>query len=154
MTTQVRKLLFLKSTGVLIGEITEDTDISVMDFSQFYVKDVTFNIANEEYWYGDYSTGEVRSRNDKAVVIESVVKYSTNTKIISKYPIHNQIDIIIDMLAKSNLEKTPEFLELKTYLDVEIQKHKDKLQAFASNTDAYVFLSAEEEQQENAKKII
>jgi hypothetical protein len=154
MTTQVRKLLFLKSTGVLIGEITEDTDISVMDFSQFYVKDVTFNIANEEYWYGDYSTGEVRSRNDKAVVIESVVKYSTNTKIISKYPIHNQIDIIIDMLAKSNLEKTPEFLELKTYLDVEIQKHKDKLQAFASNSEAYVFLSAEEEQQENAKKII
>jgi hypothetical protein len=154
MTTQVRKLLFLKSTGVLIGEITEDTDVSVMDFSQFYVKDVTFNIANEEYWYGDYSTGEVRSRNDKAVVIESVVKYSTNTKIISKYPIHNQIDIIIDMLAKSNLEKTPEFLELKTYLDVEIQKHKDKLQAFASNSEAYVFLSAEEEQQENAKKII
>lgn len=84
MTTQVRKLLFLKSTGVLIGEITEDTDVSVMDLSQFYVKDVTFNIANEEYWYGDYSTGEVRSRNDKAVVIESVVKYSTNTKIISK----------------------------------------------------------------------
>jgi hypothetical protein len=154
MTTQVRKLLFLKSTGVLIGEITEDTDVSVMDLSQFYVKDVTFDIANEEYWYGDYSTGEVRSRNDKAVVIESVVKYSTNTKIISKYPIHNQIDIIIDMLAKSNLEKTPEFLELKTYLDVEIQKHKDKLQAFASNSDASVLLSAEDEQQENAKKII
>jgi hypothetical protein len=58
------------------------------------------------------------------------------------------------MLAKSNLEKTPEFLELKTYLDVEIQKHKDKLQAFASNSEAYVFLSAEEERQENAKKII
>jgi hypothetical protein len=154
MTTQVRKLLFLKSTGVLIGEITKDTDVSVMDLSQFYVKDVTFNIANEEYWYGDYATGEVRSRNDKAVVIESVVKYSTNTKIISKYPIHNQIDIIIDMLAKSNLEKTPEFLELKTYLDVEIQKHKDKIQAFASNSEAYVFLSAKEEQQENAKKII
>lgn len=154
MTTQVRKLLFLKSTGVLIGEITEDTDVSVMDLSQFQVKEVTFNMANEEYWYGDYTTGKVRSRNDKAVVIESVVKYSTNTKIISKYPIHNQIDIIIDMLAKSNLEKTPEFLELKTYLDAEIQKHKDKIQAFASNSDAYVFLSAEEEQQENAKKII
>lgn len=154
MTTQVRKLLFLKSTGVLIGEITEDTDVSVMDLRQFYVKDVTFDISNEEYWYGDYATGEVRSRNDKAVVIESVVKYSTNTKIISKYPIHNQIDIIIDMLAKSNIEKTPEFLELKTYLDTEIQKHKDKIQAFASNSDAYVFLSTEEEQQENAKKII
>jgi 3-methyladenine DNA glycosylase Tag len=58
------------------------------------------------------------------------------------------------MLSKSNLEKTPEFLELKTYLDAEIQKHKDKIQAFASNSDAYVFLSTEEEQQENAKKII
>jgi len=154
MTTQVRKLLFLKSTGVLIGEITEETDVSVMDLSQFHVKDVTFDMAKEEYWFGDYASGEVRSRNDKAVIAESVVKYSTNVKIISKYPIHSQIDIIIDMLAKSNLEKTPEFLELKEYLDTEIQKHRDKIQAFASNTDAYVFISAEEEQQENAKKII
>jgi len=154
MTTQVRKLLFLKSTGVLIGEITEDTDTSVMDLSQFYVKDVEFDVANEEYWYGDYHSGKVRSRNDKAVISESMVRYSTNVKIISKYPIHSQIDIIIDMLAKSNLEKTPEFLELKQYLDAEIHKHNEKVKAFSSNPEAYVWISSEEEQQENAKKII
>jgi hypothetical protein len=154
MTKKIRKLLFLKSTGVLIGEITADTDTSILDLTQFLVKEVEIAEDNEEYWYGDYATGEVRSRNDKCVITESVVKYSTNTKIISKYPIHNQIDIIIDMLNSSNLEKTPEFLELKTYLDAEIQMHKDKIQAYSGNPEAYVWISAEEEQQENAKKII
>jgi hypothetical protein len=58
------------------------------------------------------------------------------------------------MLNSSNLEKTPEFLELKAYLDAEIQMHKDKIQAYSGNPEAYVWISAEEEQQENAKKII
>ena len=154
MTKKIRKLLFLKSSGVLIGEITADTDTSILDLTQFLVKEVEIAEDNEEYWHGDYATGEVRSRNDKCVITESALKYSTNTKIISKYPIHNQIDIIIDMLNSSNLEKTPEFIQLKTYLEAEIQMHKDKIQVYSSNPEAYVWISAEEEQQENAKKII
>lgn len=154
MTTKIRKLLFLKSTGVLIGEITEDTDSAVLDLTQFFVKDVSIADDNEEYWCGDYATGEVKSRNDKCVISESEIKYSTNTKIISTYPVHSQINIILDMLAKSNIEKTAEFVELKAYLDAEVQMHQDKIQAYSSNPDAYVFISAEEEQQENAKKII
>jgi hypothetical protein len=154
MTTKNRKLLFLKSTGVLIGEITDETDISILDLTQFLVKEVEIDENKEEYWYGDYATGEVRSTIDKCVVTEAEIKYSTNVNIISKYPIHNQIDIIIDMLANSNIEKTPEFLELKTYLDTEIQKHRDKVNAFSSNSDAYVWISTEEENKENSKKII
>ena len=152
--TKIRKLLFLKSTGVLIGEITADTNTSVLDLTQFLVKEVELAEDNEEYWYGDYATGEVRSRNDRCVITESAVKYSTNTKIISKYPIHNQIDIIIDMLNNSNLEKTPEFIQLKTYLEAEIQMHRDKIQVYSNNPEAYVWISSEAEQQENAKKII
>jgi len=154
MKTNNRKLLFLKSTGVLIGEITDETDTSILDLTQFLVKEVEIDESKEEYWCGDYATGEVRSRSDKCVVTESEIKYATNLSIISKYPIHNQINIIIDMLANINVEKTPEFIELKTYLDAEIQKHKDKVQAFSSNSDAYIWISAEEENKENSKKII
>lgn len=154
MTKKIRKLLFLKSTGVLIGEITVDTDTSILDLTQFLVKEVAISEENEEYWYGDYISGEIKSRIDKCVITESAIKYSTNTKIISKYPIHNQIDIIIDMLANSDLEKTPEFSQLKTYLETEIQMHKDKIQVYSDNPEAYVWISAEAEQQENAKKII
>jgi hypothetical protein len=154
MSDNIRRLLFLKSSGVLIGEITEETDHSVLDLSQFYVKEIAFDEVKQEYWYGDYHTGEVRSRIDKPLIHESIVKYSTNVKILQKYPIHNQIDIIIDMLAKSNIEKTPEFVELKKYLDEQIEKHHEKVQTFSSNTDAYVWISSQQEEDEYTKKAI
>jgi hypothetical protein len=154
MTSKTRKLLFLKSTGVLIGEITPETNQSVMDLSQFLIKDIMFDESKQEYWYGDYYSGEVRSRLDKPVIHESMVKYSTNSKILQKYPIHNQIDIIIDMLAKSSIEKTPEFIELKNYIDEQVAKHHEKVQTFSTNSDAYVWISSKDEEEEYSKKAI
>jgi hypothetical protein len=154
MTSKIRTLLFLKSTGVLIGELTAETDKSVLDLSQFFVKDVSFDESKQEYWYGDYHTGEVRSRLDKPIIHESMIKYSTNSKILQKYPIHNQIDIIIDMLAKSNIEKTPEFTELKNFINDEVNKHHEKVQTFSSNPDAYVWISTKHEEDEFAKKTV
>lgn len=150
MAKENRTLLFLKSTGVLIGEITPDTDRTVLDLSQFNVRTVSIDEDVSEYWHGDFENGSVKSRLDKPVIVESMVKYSTNTKILTTYPIHNQINIIIDMLKMSNIEKTPEFIEMVNYLDTEVQKHKTKVANYANNPDAYVWVSSDDE--ENAHK--
>lgn len=152
MTIQNRKLIFLKSTGILIGEITEETDESLLDLTQFNVREVQLNEELSEYWHGDYETGTVKSRLDKPVMVESVVKYSTNTKILTTYPIHNQVNIIIDMLKQSGIPQTADFTNMVAYLDAEIQKHKDKIASYSSNSDAYVWVSSAEEEAEYKRK--
>jgi hypothetical protein len=147
MTTVSRELLFLKSNGVLIGELTDQVDRSKLDLTQFLTKIVEFDDEAGDYWYGDYTTGEVRSRLDKPVITESYVRYNTNLTILERYPIHKQLSIIIDLLAQSDIEKTEDFNQLKEFLDIERQKHSDQISAYASNSEAYTWISWDEEQQ-------
>lgn len=154
MAKKLRTLLFLKSTGVLIGEITPDTDDQVMDLTNFYVRDVQIDEEAGEYWFGDYSTGGVQSRMDKPVVTESALKYASNVKVLSEYPVHKQLNILIDMLDKSNVEKTPEFVAMKAFLDQVRDFHQQKKAAYSSNDNAYVWISLEDERAEAAKKNI
>lgn len=153
MAKQLRKLLFLKSTGVLIGEINHETDHSVMDFSKLYIKDVELDEEAGDYWFGDYATGRVESKLDKPVVTESAVKYATNLRILTEYPIHKQLNILIDMLDKSSLEKTPEFVAMKSYLEQMRTQHQEKCAAFSSDQNAYVWISESQEHTEFAKKV-
>lgn len=154
MTKQSRTLLFLKSTGALIGEITADTAQEALDLTQFHVK--TINIADDgsEFWQGDYYTGSVVSRNDRPIVAESVLKYNTNVKILTEYPVHTQVNIIIDMLKNSGLPKTAEFEELCSYLDTVRDEHRQKVAKYSSNPEAYVWYSYEQELADLKKKII
>ena len=81
-----------------------------------------------------------------------MIKYSTNTKILTTYPIHNQVNIIIDMLKQSGIPQTADFTNMVAYLDAEIQKHKDKIASYSSNSDAYVWVSSAEEEAEYKRK--
>jgi hypothetical protein len=152
MATITKELLFLKSNGVLIGEITDELDKSRLDLSQFLTKIVNFNEDTGDYWHGDFHSGEVRSRSDKPVITESYVKYSTNLSMLQSYPIHKQLSIIVDMLAQSTIEKTPEFNQLKEFLDIERQKHNDQITAYAANPAAYTWVSEDQEQEIVSKK--
>lgn len=154
MAKENRKLLFVKNTGVLIGEITDEMDLSVMNLDSFRVKDVEIDVSAGEYWFGDYATGRVMSSNDKPLVTESELRYNTNLKILTAFPIHTQLSIVIDMLDKIATEKTPEFVELKAFLDKERALHKEKVQTYANNPEAYVWLSQEAENAQNAKKTV
>lgn len=146
MAKQTRELLFLKTSGVLIGEIGSDTDKSALDFTKFEVKTVEIDSEIGEYWYGDFSTGEVRSKSEKPVITESYLKYNTNVSILEQYSIHKQINIIIDMLDKSSISKTPEFTAMKEFLDAAKANHNEQIQAYSSNTAAYTWVSEAEEQ--------
>jgi hypothetical protein len=154
MAKETRKLLFLKSTGVLIGEITADTDESVMDFSKFYIKEVGIDSTKQEYWSGDYATGQVLSKLDKPIITESVLNYSTNLKVLETYSIHKQLNILVDMIDKNASEKTPEFVAMRDFLKAARQEHLQKIQAYSSNPEAYIWVSKEQEEAMLSKKVV
>lgn len=153
MAKEIRELIFLKSNGTLIGEVTEDTPKDDSQFNtKFYIKAVEIDEDAGEFWYGGYEDGEIRNRFDKPIISESLVKYGTNQKIIDKYPVHKQINILIGMFrANPSLSVTPEFQELVDFLDAQRAKHQQKIGNY-SNTEVYHWLSSEEEQQEIEKK--
>ena len=154
MAKKIRELLFLKSTGVLIGEITEDVDTSVMDLSQFLTKQVEIDEENGQYWYGDFNTGSVKSRYEKPVISESEVKYYTNLKALEQYPIHKQLNVIIDMLDKSGLPQTDDFMKMKEFLEAIREEHNEKISVYSSNPNIYTWVSASTEYELASKKVI
>jgi hypothetical protein len=154
MAKKTRELLFLKSTGVLIGEITEGVDRSTLDFSQLLVKLVELDQETGEYWHGDYSTGTVKSSQEKPVILESKVKYYSNIKVLEKYPVHKQLNIIIDMLDKSEIAKTVEYEKMREFLQAVRDEHNEKVAVYSSNPDVYTWVSELEEHLEASKKVV
>jgi hypothetical protein len=153
MAKQSRELLFLKSTGVFIGELTSDNDKSKLDLTKFDTKIVELDESLGEYWYGDFASGEIRARTDKPVITESYVRYTTNVTVLDKYPIHSQLNIIIDMLAQSDIPKTEKFTEMKEFLDTIRATHQEQIAAYSTNTNAYTWVSLEEEKNTTSKKL-
>jgi len=154
MAKKIRELLFLKSTGVLIGEITDEVDTSVMDLSQFLTKKIEIDEENGEYWHGDFNTGTIKSRFEKPVISESQVKYFTNLKALEEYPIHKQINVIIDMLDKSGIPQTGEFTRMKEFLEAIREEHNEKVSVYSSNPNIYTWVSASDEREQASKKVI
>ena len=152
MAKQSKELLFLKSTGVLIGEITDDLDKSKLDLSQFETKVVDIDSESGEYWHGDFATGEVKSMAEKLLVVESMMRYNANVAVLDKYPIHTQLNTIIDMLALSDIPKTEKFVELKEYLDLIRAEYQTKVTEFSSKPDTYTWISLDEEKEIQNKK--
>jgi len=135
-----------------MAEITSDTDRTALNLDNFLIKTVELDEDSGDYWYGDYQTGEVRSRSDKPVITESYVKYNTNVMILSEYPIHRQINILIDMLDRSDIAKTAEFSAMKEFLEAAKQNHQEQVRSYSSNTGAFTFVSETEEKETIAKK--
>lgn len=146
MAKETRTLLFLKSTGVLIGELSDKTSTEFMDLSKFDTKSVEIDEGAGDYYYGDYTTGEVRNHYEKPVINESLVKYAANVKILNEYPIHRQINIIVEMLnANESLVKTEKFTEMIAFLNAQRQAYIEKVAGF-SDPNAFHWISEDEEQ--------
>jgi len=146
MAKENRRLLFLKSTGVLIGEITNKTPTNFMDLTQFNILDIEIDEESGEYFHGDYSQWEIRNYNIKPVITESVVKYGANVKILDQYPIHKQLNIIIDVLrANETVIKTDAFNEMINFLDTQRAIYQQKVSSF-QNSEAFHWISEDEEE--------
>ena len=149
-----RQLLFLKSTGALVGELDKSVDSSFISTSEFLIKEVEMEEDGSEFWSGDYSTGEIISLAKRPIVRESELKYGANIKVLTKYPVHAQLNVIMSMLQQSDIPKTPEFLEMVAFIDMVKAELKEKIAVFSSNPDTYYWVSEADEQEETVKRSV
>jgi hypothetical protein len=145
MAVETKKLIFVKSNGVLVAMMDKDQDTSYIDSEKFNIKTVDLDSDNGDYWHGDYDSGSVQSKNDKPVVIESALKFNTNVKILEEYPIHKQLNIIIEMLDASDVPNTPEFTAMKAFIDSAKANLDEKVTAYSTNSGAYTFVSTDDD---------
>lgn len=143
----------MTSNGVLVAMMDQDQDTSYIDSDKFQIRTVTMDSDNGDYWQGDYNTGSVQSKTEKPLVVESTLKYNTNVKILEEYPIHKQLNIIIEMLDASDITNTEAFTAMKAFIDAAKANLDEKVTAYSSNSEAYTFVSqADDDVQANAVK--
>ena len=135
----------MKSNGVLVAMMDKDQSTDYIDTEKFQIKVVEMDNENGDYWHGDHDTGSVQSKSDKPVVNESTLKYNTNIKILQEYPIHKQLNIIIEMLDASDVPNTPEFTAMKAFIDAAKANLDEKVTAYSTNSDAYTFVSTDDD---------
>lgn len=146
MATVTKHLIFIKPGGQLVAMMESDQDLSSVNTEKFYTKTVEFDLDNGEYWHGDYNTGSIQRKADKPVIMESAVKYNTNVKVLQEYPIHKQLNIIIDMLAQSEVPATAEFTAMKEFITAARENHQASITQYKNNPSTYTFISQEDDE--------
>ena len=109
MAVEKKTFLFNKRNGVMMVNLTESLKrtpniMEQIDMTKFDVKEVEFD--NEtHYWQGDYETGSVKAMVEGQVKVkETEVHYAANIRVLEEYPIHKQLNIIIEMLDQSDIQ--------------------------------------------------
>ena len=120
MAKEKKTFLFNAKNGVFTANITETLKqnqfiMDSLDLTKFKVKEVEFDNTTH-YWDGDYDTGSVKPMHDKTVIKESEVNYNANLRVLEEFPLHKQLNIIIDMLDQSEIPNTEKFTKLKEHV--------------------------------------
>jgi nanoRNase/pAp phosphatase (c-di-AMP/oligoRNAs hydrolase) len=72
--------------------------------------------------------------------------------ILNEYSIHKQLNILIELLANSDIPKTANFTAMAEFLNSAKANHQEQIQAYSSNPNAYTFISEAEENEILTKK--
>lgn len=143
-TKQKYVLLFNKTNGTLIGRIDPNLDLATISKDKFVTKVV--EMGANEYYFGDYKTGQVISTDEKPYISEKDIRFYASADIIEYYPYHKQLNIIIDMLEKSNIEKTPEFNQMVDILRPMREKANLQMESY-KNSKAFAYYSEEHDKE-------
>ena len=148
MATEKKTFLFNAKNGVLTADITETLKESQfimdsLDMTKFKVKEVEFDNTTH-YWDGDYDTGLVKPMHDKTIVKESEVNYTANLRVLEEFPLHKQLNIIIEMLDKSDITNTKDFIKLKKHIKAIKTEAKEQKKVYAKDSAfEYISLASE-----------
>ena len=153
MATEKLNLMFSKPNGILMGVLTKEMeeDPRIDERAVFLIKEVEIDV-DTQYYDGDYETGSVKPKEEKPVIRQSELIYGANAKIVKKFPIHKQINIIIEMLNQSELPNTPRFEELRDYIDRYRKEVKEQIEIYSSDPDTYDYISVADELKQDALK--
>ena len=143
-----KTFLFNAKNGVMVADLTEtlkDTPdvMQNLDVSKFKIKEVEFDNTTH-YWDGDHDTGSVKPMHDKPVIYERAVNASANMRVLEKWPLHKQINAIIEMLDAADIPNTPKITKLKTHIDA-IKEETKQMKKTYGDDDAYVYIKIADE---------
>ena len=81
---------------------------------------------------------------DKNFIIdEELLNANVGDNIEAKYPIHKQLNIMMDMLNKSNIENTQEFTDMINFIDDQIKYNKARKEVYKQDDSPYYYVSKE-----------
>lgn len=143
-----KTFLFNAKNGVMVADLTEtlkDTPdvMQNLDVSKFKIKEVEFDNTTH-YWDGDHDTGSVKPMHDKPIIYERAVNASANMRVLEKWPLHKQINAIIEMLDAADIPNTPKITELKAHIDT-IKEETKQMKKVYEDDDAYVYIKIADE---------
>ena len=141
MAKEKFKLMFNAKNGALIGHLPKGMSSFGLDPDEVKVKTVTYD-PDTELYIGTFTDGEVKKITDvnegKTFIDEEVINAGTADEILVKYPIHKQLNIILDMLDASDIPNTPEFTEMMNHIKDLRERNKARKEQYRSS-DAYFF---------------
>jgi hypothetical protein len=148
MAMEKKTFLFNAKNGVMVADLTEtlkDTPdvMQNLDVSKFKIKEVEFDNTTH-YWDGDHDTGSVKPMHDKPIIYERAVNASANMRVLEKWPLHKQINAIIEMLDAADIPNTPKITELKAHIDT-IKQETKQMKKVYEDDDAYVYIKIADE---------
>jgi len=148
MAKQKLRLMFNASNGALLGHLPPGQTSGGLDPDQVKIKTVEMDIENEIY-LGTYEAGEVKridelEKDAPRYIDEELLNDEIRVRIEEKYPLHKQLNIMIDMLNKSDIPNTPEFTEMMGYLEDLRAMNKERKDVYKSDPTTYALQTKEQ----------
>lgn len=146
MAVKKLKLMFNKKNRELIGGFPAD-EVPPMSFQNVVFRTEEYD--PEEYcWAGTFDNGKLVKieQDDNTLIDEDLLNYNVQENINSEYPMHKQINIIMDMLNKNpNIENTKEFTDMVNFIEDERKRNKARKEVYKADGTPYTFISKEDE---------
>lgn len=141
MAKEKFKMMFNAKNGTLLGHLPKGMSTFGLDPDEVKVKTVTYD-PDTEIFLGTYTDGKVHKIADvstgKAFIDEEVLNAEVQQKIEETYPIHKQLNILIDMVNKSDMPNTLEFAEMMKFIQDLREMNKERKKTY-KESDAYHF---------------
>ena len=148
MAMERKTFLFNAKNGVFTADLTDTLKttpdvMNSLDLSKFKIKEVDFDNTTH-YWDGDYDTGSVKPMHDKQIIYERAINTSANIRVLEKWPLHKQINALIEMLDQADIPNTPKITELKEHIEA-IKQETIEMKKVYEEDDAYEYIKVADE---------
>lgn len=158
MAKQKIRLMFNANNGAVIGAVPSGMSTGGLNPNEVKIKSLEYDPEVEVY-FGDYETGSIQKIDDldkapdAAIIDEEMLNIDVKNDIQHVYPLHRQLNIIMDMLDQSSIPNTPEFTEMREYIKDQIDRNTARKEAFKSNPGSYKFISRQEIQKDRRRRL-
>jgi hypothetical protein len=149
-------LMFNKSNGELIGDLPAEQKIRGLNGNEVMTKVVEYDPDTQVY-IGTFHDGKVVAideiKADVPLIDEELLNLNVKDNIEAEYPLHKQLNIMMEMLNASTISNTEEFQKMYDYITNERERNSARKEVYKQTDSSYIFLSKEEIKLAKDKKL-